>query len=163
MGGRPKGLLEIDGETIVARWRRIFGSLDVPCVLVGANDAYAHLEMTTLPDLGSRGPIAGLASLIGHAKEVNASHAIAVACDMPYASAALLRRLIDAPPATIVAPRVDDMWQPFFARYAVGVRYALESARLQDVLDAARATELSITPDEARELRDWDTPADQLL
>ncbi len=165
MGGRPKGLLEIGGETIVARWRRIFDALGVPCVLVGANDAYASVGLEAIADAGDRGPVSGLAALCSTVICRGATHAIAVACDMPYVSEPLVRKLLDAPPAPIVAAHVDARWQPFFARY--DARAALrvldevhELRSLQAVLGAACAVELPLTDDEKRELRDWDSPED---
>jgi hypothetical protein len=43
-GGIPKGLLRThSGETLVARWTRLFSGLHVDTVLVGARDEYRHL------------------------------------------------------------------------------------------------------------------------
>jgi molybdopterin-guanine dinucleotide biosynthesis protein A len=167
MGGRPKGLLTIDGETIVARWRRIFVACEVPIVLVGANEAYASMGLPTIEDAGVAGPMGGLDALCAHATNGGATHVVAVACDMPHASEALVRKLLAAPAADAVAPRVDDRWQPFFARYdARATRSRIDELRasgvvmLQKLLDAMRAVELPLTEDEKRELRDWDSPSD---
>src|SRR5438132_3587727 len=89
MGGRPKGLLRIGGETIVARWRRIFDAAAVPCVLVGGEVVlYAPIGLPILRDTplpGARspepevclGPLGGLLALLEHAR---GGLAIAVAC-----------------------------------------------------------------------------------
>jgi molybdopterin-guanine dinucleotide biosynthesis protein A len=167
MGGRPKGLLEIDGETIVSRWRRIFAAVGVPCVLVGTHDAYASLGVPMLRDMGDYGPMAGLEALCHHAKSESAKYAVAVACDMPYVSEGLVRRLLEAPPAYAVAARASSKWQPFFARYDASeiALHAFCSAfpnqtSLQFLLDDARAVELPLSDAEREELRDWDTPED---
>jgi molybdenum cofactor guanylyltransferase len=165
MGGEPKGLLTApSGGTVIARWRSIFDALGVPCVLVGASSAYAAEGLASLDDHGDAlGPLGGLLALLAYARE---GDALAVACDMPYVSPPLVARLAKAPPARAVAPRIDDAWHPFFVRYdaraSLSRARALADARttsFQDLLDALDATELALTDDEARELRDWDTPA----
>jgi len=171
MGGRPKGLLRApSGETLVERWRGLFDALAVPCVLVGerAKEAYASAGLVVLDDERPEdelGPLGGLLALLGHAGE---RAAIAVACDMPFVSLELLRRLAFASVATpAVAARRDGRWEPFFARYDAKVvrptALAHADARrrsLQALLDAAPATELVMTATEHAELRDWDTPDD---
>lgn len=166
MGGVAKGLLRAPGgETIVERWARLFGALEIRSVLVGAHPAYAECGIECIDDApGARGPLGGLIALLEHARS---GVAIAVACDMPYVSERVLARLRDAPPAPIVSPRRDRRWEPFFARYAAGI--VLESARaraatgmtsLQGVMDACGARELDLTQEDWAELRDWDTPSD---
>lgn len=164
MGGRPKGLLVApSGETIVERYAKIFTALEIPYVLVGAHAAYAHLGIPVLEDdIPSIGPLGGLVSLLRSAERV-----MAVACDMPHVSAALVARLLDAPAAPAVAPRRDGKWAPFFARYESASVLPLAEAHarsgrlsLQALLDRAGTHELILTPAEADELRDWDAPED---
>jgi molybdopterin-guanine dinucleotide biosynthesis protein A len=170
MGGRAKGLLEAPtGGTLVARWDGLFRRLGVPAVLVGQRPEYAGVELASLPDLGTEsGPIGGLLALLAHAAEVGEASVIAVACDMPFVSEALLRKLAAAPPAPAVAARREGRWEPFLARYDVraarpiALRHADEGKRsLQALLDALGATELPLSDGEATELRDWDTPEDR--
>jgi molybdopterin-guanine dinucleotide biosynthesis protein A len=170
MGGRPKGLLEVGGETIVARWRRVFEELSVPCVLVGDYEPYRRIGLPIIgDDPSATGPLAGLIAFLEYlTTETDAPwNGVVVACDMPYVSSSLVRKLVAAPSAVVVAPRVDDLWQPFFARY--DAPRALEAARsfasrgerkLQRLLDELGASELALDDDERRELRDWDTPED---
>lgn len=164
MGGRPKGLLVApDGGTIVERWIGIFRRSGVEPVLVGALDAYARSDLLTLRDGGeAQGPLAGLLALLEHADT-----AIAVACDMPHVSERLVRRLLDAPPSAIVAPRRHGRWEPFFARYEAASVLPVARARsargemaLQGLLDECGARELVIDAREHDELHDWDTPED---
>lgn len=164
MGGQPKGrLVSPDGVPIVTRWASLFEALRIPAVLVGDAAAYRDLGLAAIADdPGAAGPLAGLIALLRHAGD---GHTIAVACDMPYVSRHLLERLAAAPPASIVAPKRAGRWEPFFARYDAA--RALPCARahahrgaLQAVLDDACAVELPLSPDEARELRDWDAPGD---
>jgi molybdopterin-guanine dinucleotide biosynthesis protein A len=170
MGGRPKGLLRApSGETLIERWRSVFEALAIPCVLVGerAKDAYASAGLEVLADEragGDLGPLGGLLALLGHAGERSA---IAVACDMPFVSVELVRRLASAAPAPAIAARRDGRWEPFFARYdakaVLPTALAHADARrgsLQALLDAVGATELTMSAAEHAELRDWDTPED---
>ena len=170
MGGQPKGLLRApSGETLVERWKGVFAALAIPCVLVGerARDAYARADLEILTDARAEqnlGPLGGLVALLTHAGSRNA---IAVACDMPFVSTELVRKLVSAPPASAVAPRRDGRWEPFFARYEarlvlpIAIAHANASrGSLQALLDAATAEELVMSPPEHAELRDWDTPED---
>lgn len=169
MGGQAKGLMRAsDGRTIVDRWLAILaaaGVLDV--VLVGSHPAYARLGLPTIHDEPPGiGPLGGLASLLRRAGD---GRAIALACDMPFVSSALVERLLVAPPAPVVAPRRDGRWEPLCARYdaarllplAIG-RAGSRDHSLQRLLDDSGASELSLAPHEANELRDWDAPEDIL-
>jgi molybdopterin-guanine dinucleotide biosynthesis protein A len=165
MGGRPKGLLVApSGETIVARWMRMFGALEVPCVLVGRQAAYDELGIETLTDdPPGIGPLGGLISLFSRA---GAGSAIAVGCDMPFVSQKLLERLVEfSMGAPAVAARRTDVWEPLFARYEAppalaAARAAAAAGRhaLFGVLDALGAEALPMSPEELDELRDWDEP-----
>lgn len=171
MGGRPKGLLEVTpGVTLVGRWRGLFEALGIPCVLVGANAAYEGQGVPMIADASPEvrgdepGPLGGMLALLAHAGD---RLAIAVACDMPFVSEALLRRLADEPRSIALAPRRDGRWEPFFARYDAPavLPFAEAQARagrtsLQALLDAVSAVELHLSASEAEELGDWDTPED---
>jgi molybdopterin-guanine dinucleotide biosynthesis protein A len=173
MGGRPKGLLlapgdpDGAGETIVARWRRMFDALGVASVLVGERTAYAGLGMDGIDDdPAGIGPLGGLVALL---KRARGGSAIVVACDMPYVSLRLLTKLASHPSAGAVAARRGNVWEPLFARYT-GPR-ALEIAErnvgaarhgLYAVLDALGADALPLSADDWLELRDWDTPGDAI-
>ncbi|HSO38965.1 MAG TPA: NTP transferase domain-containing protein, partial [Labilithrix sp.] len=106
MGGRPKGLLRVSsGETLVERWKKLFDDLAIPCVLVGdgARDAYRDAGLEILADEragDALGPLGGLLALLGRARE---GAVIAVACDMPFVSPELVRRLASAAPSPAVA------------------------------------------------------------
>ncbi|MBX3206566.1 MAG: NTP transferase domain-containing protein [Labilithrix sp.] len=169
MGGIAKGLLVApDGEPIVARTRRILEEAGAVCVLVGAHPAYFQLGLEVVPDdPGAEGPLAGLLALLARAGD---RPALAVACDMPLFGRAIVRRLLEAPLAPIVAPRRRapelgrDVWEPLFARYDSAVVLSTARAlaargerKLQRLLDAAGAQPLALTPEEEATLTDWDT------
>lgn len=166
MGGRPKGLLRIDGETLVERWIALLGAAGVRCVLVGAHDAYAGIGVASIADRGvDLGPLGGLLALLDEAGDRDA---ISVACDMPYVGAGLLARLIgEAPDAPALAPRRSGRWEPFFARWRAPIVRPIADDRaragrtsLQGVLDRAGARELALDDDEREAMRDWDAPED---
>jgi molybdopterin-guanine dinucleotide biosynthesis protein A len=167
MGGRPKGLLTApDGVTIVERWRAMLSAMGVPVVLVGEGGAYASLGLPMVHDEPRGvGPLGGLVALLRHA---SVHPALAFACDMPFVSRVLVERLLAAPAdAPIVAPRREGRWEPLCARYDPHRILPLAIARvasphhsLQRLLDDAPAVELPLSPEEAAELRDWDSPED---
>ncbi|MCL2723535.1 MAG: NTP transferase domain-containing protein [Polyangiaceae bacterium] len=166
MGGKAKGLLRgPGGESIVERWAEIFRRLGIPHVLVGEHPAYASLGICTIPDnTRAPGPLGGLLALLEHAAE---GHTLAVACDMAHVSEALVKRLVDAPPAQIVAARRGGVWEPLFARYNVDAVLPVAHTQaangrfsLQGVLNLCSACELPLDREQANELRDWDSPED---
>ncbi len=167
MGGTAKGLLRAPtGEAIAERLVATFDALGVPVVLVGDARAYAHLGREAIADEPAGiGPLGGLVAAL---RRAGGAQLIAIACDMPYVSRALVARLVEsAVDAPVIAARRDGRWEPFFARYDAWrvlpiaiVRAATADRSLQSLLDDASATELLIAPDEADELRDWDTPDD---
>jgi molybdopterin-guanine dinucleotide biosynthesis protein A len=85
---------------------------------------------------------------------------------MPGLSAELVRHLLEAPPALVVAPRRGNVWEPLFARYDVGLldvarRFAASGRRrLQSLLDEAKAHPLPLGAAELGLLDDWDSPND---
>jgi len=170
MGGVAKGLLlAASGETLVARWERLFAELGWTCVLVGQHDAYAAIAIERLTDdPPSIGPLGGITALLARAGQ---GRAIAVACDMPFVSIELMSKLATYPShAPILAPRRGGMWEPLFARYdaervSTTAKSSARSNRhsLQSLLDDMGAEALPLDDREWDELRDWDRPEDRLL
>ena len=173
MGRVPKGLLMAPetGESLVERLARVCFEALPGCqvCLVGASDAYAKLRFDVLSDQPEGvGPIGGLAALLVRSG-VHQRQAIALACDLPFVSAALIARLAThGPDALAVAPRPDGIWQPLCARYAPGALEVTErviaSGRraLHAVLDelGPQAVELPLAPGERGLVADWDEPDD---
>jgi molybdopterin-guanine dinucleotide biosynthesis protein A len=170
MGGVAKGLLSApSGETLVARWRRLFAELGWTCVFVGQHDAYAAIEIERLADdPPGIGPLGGLSALLARAGE---GRAIAVACDMPFVSVELLSKLASHPSrAAVLAPRRGELWEPLFARYdaprvstSAQKRARGDRHSLQGLLDEVGADVLPLDEREWNELRDWDRPEDRLI
>lgn len=168
MGGAAKGLLAAPdgGGTLVDRAVRVLREAGVAeVVLVGRHAPYDALGLEALADEPAGiGPLGGLVALLHRAA---GGHALALACDMPFVTSALLARLVAAPQAPIVAPRRADRWEPLCALYdaAAVLPLALARARgadhsLQRLLDATGADTLALSPGEARALHDWDRPED---
>jgi molybdopterin-guanine dinucleotide biosynthesis protein A len=168
MGGEPKGLLRIaaDGPTIDAGTIALARAITENVWLVGEHDAYAHLGLPMIPDAAPQaGPLGALVALL---ERVEAGDAIALACDMPHVTEAMLARLATHEPGAVaVAPRSDDRWSPLFARYDAArvlplarARLASGSRALQALLDAIGASELPLSESERVALHDWDSPED---
>jgi molybdopterin-guanine dinucleotide biosynthesis protein A len=173
LGGVEKGRLSgPTGERLVDRLVHVCRDAvpDAPLVLVGEASAYADLGLVALTDdPPGVGPLGGLCALVAHAERVGAAGALALACDLPYLGAALVRRLsTEAPGAWLVAPREGDVWDTLIARYATAalptVRETLAAGeralfRVAERL-GDRAAALSLDARERDELRDWDRPED---
>lgn len=171
MGGSAKGLLPAPGgrETLIARLARVGRDSGLDPILVGAAELGDVAD--TLPRILDRephvGPLSGLASLLDHARN---QPCIAMACDMPRISSALLTRLIhELPSASVLAPRdiSSGKWEPLCARYdpnsvAPALRRALDSGvrSFQDLFRELSVVEFTLSESERTELHDWDTPED---
>jgi molybdopterin-guanine dinucleotide biosynthesis protein A len=171
MGGTPKGLLRAPGsdETLIERLARVGREAGLAPMLVGAAELGA--VGTTMPRVFDReprvGPLSGLAALIDYA---GSRVCIAVACDMPRVSSALLLRLVqEAPAADVHAPRdvATGKWDPLCARYTPDrVRPVLDRAlargtrSFQALFRELPVVELALTETERLELYDWDSPED---
>jgi molybdopterin-guanine dinucleotide biosynthesis protein A len=163
MGGAPKGLLVIDGETIVARLVRVVRSLSLDVVLVGDLSAYDDTRVPRIADAApDSGPLAGLVALLRHAA---GRDAITLACDLPRVLPSTIDRLARSPHATC-APKIDGRWQPLAARWSASLlpmaerRLAERMLALHALLDEACAAELELDAAERDALVDWDSPAD---
>lgn len=164
MGGIAKGLLPApdSAESIVRRLARL-ASEAVPgaeVVLAGAREPYRTLGLRVIEDApGLSGPMAGLVAAFGAAE----GEVLALACDLPRVTAALIARVAThAPGAAAVAPRIDGVWQPLFARYdaARALEVAARARAPWHLLELLGARELPIDPAERELLGDWDRPED---
>jgi molybdopterin-guanine dinucleotide biosynthesis protein A len=137
-------------------------------VLVGASAQYSALGLPAIEDQPSGiGPLGGLVALLRHA---GGGCALALACDMPFVSTTLVRCLLEAPAAVVVAPWHGGIWEPLCARYDAARMLPLvercvahRQHSLQHVLTVAGATPLPLSGDLLGNLRDWDTPEDAFL
>lgn len=163
--GAPKGLLRTrEGQPLAIHLAQQMRDAGLVPVLVGRRPEYGALGLDVLDDAPSaRGPMAGLLALL---EAAHGEPAVAVACDMPFVSAELLRKLASAKPAPIVAAR-RSVWEPLFARYdaacVLGVaraRAGREQFSLQGLFDSLDARALELDANELAQLTDWDTQQD---
>jgi len=116
--GRNKALLELEGQTLIAR---VLERLSPLCdeLIISANDVelYADLPAQVVPDLiAGRGALSGI-----HAGLATMRHdkAVVVACDMPFLSLSLLRYMVVMSSGyDVVSPRVDGFFEPLHAVYS---------------------------------------------
>jgi molybdopterin-guanine dinucleotide biosynthesis protein A len=175
LGGVQKGLLKAKGseltliERLLGELRLALPSADV--ALVGGGDAYAHVGLPALVDTPAGvGPLGGLLALLDEAERRRDTHAIALACDLPFIAHPLLARLAaEFPSAAALVAETEGSRNPLVARYAVpralpAARAVLDSGKrsLQGVLDALGdgVERLALTQAEMESLRDWDRPED---
>jgi molybdopterin-guanine dinucleotide biosynthesis protein A len=167
MGGCAKGILQApEGGTLIERWVETLRRAGVArVILVGRHDGYGALGLEMVDDEPSGiGPLGGLVALL---RRAGSSRALALACDMPFVSPALVTRLVSAADAPIVAPRRGALWEPLCARYDASLvlpaalrRVAAGQFSLQPLLTESGALALSLDAAEADRLLDWDTPED---
>jgi molybdenum cofactor guanylyltransferase len=175
--GRTKGLLKAPAPlrlggpdiSLVERLLEIT-ELELGCstVLVGARPEYEYLKRPTMQDAAREcGPLGGLVSLLRHAEQQGKAYVLAMACDLPYVSADLVRRLALFPAAApVVCPQWQGIDQPLFARYSTRCRLpfeeALEAGRfaLMSVICGLDRSVLPLSEHEAQLLGDWDRPED---
>lgn len=172
-GGIPKGWLEApDGQSIVERTVRITRAVipEATLVLVGDAGAYERLGLQAIADAPSGiGPLGGLAALLAEAERRGAHSALALACDMPFLSTDLIRRLCQsAPEAPVLAPHPPGQpWYALTARYATAVLPVFRAMiadgehKLQRLFERVPgATALSLSEQELAVLVDWDSAED---
>lgn len=95
MGFKPKGLLERDGESIVARLTRIAARLTPSVALIGDPDGpYAGLGWPVVPDvIPGKGAPGGVHAALSHAPAPG--WVLVLACDLPDIDEAQLGALLD--------------------------------------------------------------------
>jgi molybdopterin-guanine dinucleotide biosynthesis protein A len=131
--GQPKALETVGGERIIDRVLQAMRQAVDRVVLV-ANDAepYESLQLEIRPDLKpGLGALGGVRTAVAWAEEAGFRGALVAACDMPFLSAALLKRLIEESTAhDVVTPESDSRrgLEPLCAFYSTSCRPAIERA-----------------------------------
>jgi molybdopterin-guanine dinucleotide biosynthesis protein A len=92
--GRDKALLDLQGETMLARTVASVQPLVDECLLAcGAESRYADLGLPlVLDDSEGKGPLAGLAAGLAAAR---GDWIVVLACDMPHVTERVLRKLLE--------------------------------------------------------------------
>jgi molybdopterin-guanine dinucleotide biosynthesis protein A len=103
--GRNKAFIEFGGKPLIARVVERVRDLGTEVIIVAnAVDAYVQFGTRVVSDVyPGKGSLGGIYSGLVAARE---EYVLAVACDMPFLNAAVLRYLISlAPPFDVVIPR----------------------------------------------------------
>lgn len=95
--GAPKALAEVAGARIIDRVIDALGAVCEDLVLIANEpDLFADLDLATRPDeRPGLGALGGIHTALRWAEEEGRPGVVAVACDMPFLSKPLLRRLRD--------------------------------------------------------------------
>ncbi|HXV22254.1 MAG TPA: formate dehydrogenase accessory sulfurtransferase FdhD [Desulfuromonadales bacterium] len=129
--GSDKSLLPLDGGRFIDHAYRTLAALfDEVLIVTNSPDLYAGLPCRKVPDLYPlKGSLAGIHSALSHART---GKIFVVACDMPFLSAEVIRRLCarDAA-ADVVIPRSERGVEPLHALYDTRCLPAVE-----ELLDA---------------------------
>lgn len=106
--GADKALLQIEGETMLARTVRLVSGVVSEVVIVGRTALPPELAATpAIRDAhGDAGPLGGIATGLAH---VRSEPALVVACDLPFLQTDLLELLLTlAPGYDAVVPRLSE-------------------------------------------------------
>jgi molybdopterin-guanine dinucleotide biosynthesis protein A len=168
-GGRDKSALVVEGRRVIDRQIEALAPLAGEILLVGAAGTPPS-GVRAVPDrTPGRGPLGGLDAALAAA---SGDPTVLVACDMPFLSTALLRRLVElAGDADAAMPRTDRGYHPLCAAYArvcraVVARHLAEGRlRLTDLVHDLRvrtldAGDLAAFGDPDRLLANLNTPED---
>lgn len=115
--GRDKALLEVGGETLLARAVRTLASVCDEVIVVGPAERRAAVPgVRVVPDeRPGAGPLGGIATAL---RATGAERLLVVATDMPLLNPALLRYVIDLSPGyDVTIPRVEGRTQQLHAVY----------------------------------------------
>jgi molybdopterin-guanine dinucleotide biosynthesis protein A len=152
LGGANKALLRVGGRAIIDRILAALGPL-VDERLVLTNDA-ALADRPGLRLVHDPDPHAGvLPALASGLQAATGDLCLAIACDMPFASAAVFEQLLAtqaAQAADVVIPRVHDQLEPMHAVYrrlpvlaAVGDALVRQQRRMISYFAAVRVVEVT--------------------
>jgi len=169
--GRDKALLELDGETLLARAVRILRDLTGEVLVLGPPERAAQAPgARVIPDeRPGDGPLPALATAL---RAMHGERMVAVATDMPLLNAALLTYLLDRSFGYDVSvPRVSGRTQQLHAVYARTCLPAIEAQLARNDLKidrffgsvrtlAVEEHELTRLDPELRSFRNINTEAD---
>ena len=164
-----KALLPYRGELFIQHIHRQLAATFQDVILVtNTPELYRFLPCRSVPDIyPGRGSLAGIHAGLSQSET---PYIFAVACDMPYLSGALIRRLLTAIDGQdVVMPESDAGLEPLHAIYGKGCLPAMEAAlsrgpgRIIACLDWNKATvvkkaEVAQIDPEFRSFRNINTP-----
>lgn len=150
-GGRDKGLLTIDGRTVIERQLDALRGVAERVFIVANHDGkYEWLGVPVVPDVvAGAGSLGGILTALTTAGE---ERVLVLACDMPFVTTPFLRHVLQAgQEADVALPRSADGPHPLCACYAqtcaepIRGRIEAGALRVQDMLAAMGVREISGT------------------
>ncbi|MBP7778733.1 MAG: molybdenum cofactor guanylyltransferase [Acidobacteria bacterium] len=173
LDGRTKPLVEVGGQTILARQVSALATLGViPRLIASDPSPYADLPYEVVPDLVDAGALGALYTAVACAPT---PYVLVVAGDLPFVSAALLGALVGwRAEAEAIVPQPKGRWQPLCAVYHRDVAPRLKARidrgqwRVTEALEdlivrAVPDAELSAYDPDGRLLLNVNTPDDLRL
>ncbi|MEE9404088.1 MAG: molybdenum cofactor guanylyltransferase [Algisphaera sp.] len=172
--GSDKARVSVNHQPLILQNLKQLSKTFLPVWIIGpAVDTYADLGLACIPDPKPHcGPMAGVITALKHCEQTRGPRVCAiVACDtlLTPANVQTLAQLTKGfpPHAAVVAPHVDNHWQPVFAAYHTRAQPLLSESLSQDQPSlsrwlnqagskAIRATNITLpasfnTPDELKQ------------
>jgi molybdopterin-guanine dinucleotide biosynthesis protein A len=149
MGGVNKGTLALGATTMIDRQLDALRETVSHIFVVGSeSDAWSARKLTVVPDdLPGRGALGGIYTAIVRSP---CERTLVLACDMPFVSAAFVRRLADED-ADVVMPRSHRGYEPLCAVYsrvcAPDIRARIDRGELQASTPPTGVRMVEIGPD----------------
>jgi molybdopterin-guanine dinucleotide biosynthesis protein A len=168
-GGRDKGALVVDGQTMLDRQLAMLSTITDDVLIVGGRTPAPTPGRAIADIVPGCGPLGGLHAALTAAR---GSAVLLVACDMPFVSSAFAAHLVSlAADADIVVPRTERGYHPLCAVYtracldAAAARLAAGRLRMRELVDNVRTRTVRIDDirrfgDPDRLLANVNTPAD---
>jgi molybdopterin-guanine dinucleotide biosynthesis protein A len=130
--GRDKALLELDGETLVARAMRKLGAVCADAAIAGGDERLARYGRVVVDRRPGSGPLGGI---VAGLEDTRFEWNVFLAVDVPFVPVAVVRELLEAVEDRLIGVMVESAGdlQPLCAVYA---RRALDS--LREDLEAGR-------------------------
>ena len=114
--GTDKGLIQLNGKTMIEHIIENLASLDIPIIIVSNNPVYEKFGLPVYPDkIKDKGPVGGIYTGLLHSET---EHNIVLSCDVPFVSKGLLTHLIEnAAKHAVVIPKLRDKIHPLIGVY----------------------------------------------
>ena len=158
LGGTPKGLIELGGETLAERLIRLAAPLCSEIMLItNTPSLYASMGVPIHPDdTPGRGPLEGIATALRHSRS---ERILVMACDMPLISHTAMETLVAwQSSAEVVAPRSAKGLEPLFALYTQSALPAIEeylSSGGRKIISAFKGLEVESLSEEIFDPQIW--------